>query len=653
MFIKTAAKIAWREVKASPSKFLFVILAVAVGVGALSGVKGFGYAFKGMLLRNAKQLIAGDLQAQVWNLPTPEQLSHVDAIGVHYGVVTRVTETVSMAASATQRTPQLVSVKAVDPKLYPFYGSFKTEPNRTLAEMLTPERVVVTPELLIRMRTGVGGMLRLGGKDFQIGGTLVSEPDRLASGFGPGMRILMSREALERTGLIQFGSRAAQRFLFKLKPDANLEALRSDLKATLPRVFISDYREGDPAVGKSIDNATTFLSLVSLIALVIGSLGVAMAMYAHLQQRMDTIAVMKAVGARAGQVIEIYMLQTLGLSLVGGLLGVTVGALVQRAFPVLMQRLFALLPNVGWDWSFSLQGMSLGVLATLLLTLPPLMAIRHVKPNLVFRRDVAEPDTGRKRWRRLWPSIAGVIAILIGFGLIAVWLSDSVRMGAYFIAGLAVSCVLLMAAAALLLIGMRWLVRTLRLPATFRHGFANLYRPGNQARSVLVALGVGVMFTLTTYLLQKTILREVTTEGPGRTGNLILLDVRNSSGVTGLVERQPGVQGKVDLVGYLVARMLKKNGVDTDKLPITTERKNQLQITRLTTAEGKPDTLDIKLGAWWKPGTDVPQLAVSEEVVRNYGVGLNDSTEFQAAGANVTGQSSGRVPEVCTRPGAI
>ena len=85
MFLRTASKIAWRELRAAPAKFLFVILAVAVGVAALSGVKGFGYAFKGMLLRNAKQLIAADVQAQTWNLPTPEQIEQVERIAKQYG----------------------------------------------------------------------------------------------------------------------------------------------------------------------------------------------------------------------------------------------------------------------------------------------------------------------------------------------------------------------------------------------------------------------------------------------------------------------------------------------------------------------------------------------------------------------------------------
>ncbi len=148
-----------------------------------------------------------------------------------------------------------------------------------------------------------------------------------------------------------------------------------------------------------------------MIALIVGSLGVAMAMYSHLQQRMDTIAVMKAVGARSNQILQIYLLQTLWLGVAGGLIGVVVGALVQKSFPFIIQRVFSLLPQVAWDWSFSLQGMSLGILATLLFTLPPLLSIRNVRPSLVFRRDMADAAIEtRKHWREKVPSFLGALA---------------------------------------------------------------------------------------------------------------------------------------------------------------------------------------------------------------------------------------------------
>jgi putative ABC transport system permease protein len=638
-FFRTASKIAWRELAATPSRFLFIIIAVAVGVGALSGVKGFGAAFGSMLLRNAKQLTASDLSAQIWGVPTEDQLQRLHRLARETGSeLTRVTETVSMAAPERGGVPQMVSVKSVDPTAYPFYGALTLDPAKPLGELLSPTSVLVNEELEIRLRVKPGDSIRLGGKAFLIAGTLVMEPDRLASGFGPGMRVLLDREALDRTGLIQPGSRAAQRFLFKLGPEASINLLKASLENILPHPRLTDYRDGDPAVEKGIERSTTFLSLLSLIALIVGSLGVGMAMHSHLQQKMDTIAIMKSVGARSRQIMMVYLIQTLWLGIAGGLIGVAVGAAVQRSFPVLMHRVLALLPEVAWDWSFSLQGFALGILATLLFTIPPLVGIRDIRPGLVFRREMA--DAKKLQWRQRIPGLISGLAILAGFAAIAVWLSSSWKMGAYFVGGLSVSLALLAVTAALLLRLMRRLVRRAgrKLPASFRHGFANLYRPGTHAASVLVALGVGVMFTLSTYLIENTVIRDVNREGPGRAGNVFLLDIRPAqrTQVIQFVGAQPGVHRPVTLVGYFVARVLSRNGIVTQNLPLSQRRKDRLQTTRISIATTLPGNFRITSGSFWKPDATEPQLAISEEESRDYGIQKGDRIQLQAAGRSIT-----------------
>ena len=634
MSFRTTSKIAWRELQASPGKFILVILAVAVGVAALTGVKGFGYAFKGMLIKDAKQLIAADLQAQTFVNPTPEQVRQVEQIASRYGAMTRVTETLTMAASANDRVPQMVSLKAVDPAVYPFYGTLTVNPPKPLCDLLPDDSsALVTPELLIRLKVSPGDSIRLGGKDFHITGTLITEPDRLASGLGPGMRVLVSRGGLARTGLIQFGSRAAQRFLFKLPPGVKLDSVIAELKSALPRVFISDYREGSPAVGKAIDNTTTFLSLISLIALIVGSLGVSMGMYSHLQQRMDTIAIMKAIGARSDQIIKIYLLQTLWLGFAGSLIGVGIGALVQKSFPLLIQRVFAFLPDVPWDWSFSLQGLSVGILAALLFTLPPLLSVRNVRANLVLRRDMADARQELRR-RRQAPFLVGTVMILVSFLIIAVWLSGAWRIGVYFMAGLVGGIIALWVASAFLLTVMKTLVHTVgtHLPSSFRHGFANLYRPGNQTTTVLVALGVGVMFTTTTYLLQNTVLQTVTREGPGREGNVFLLDIRDVAGVAKFIEAQPGVTGKLELAGYIMAKMLANNDIPVERLKAIRVNASELQMVRITTAQALPYGLKLRKGRWWPANETHPELAVSEQAQRDFHLKLGDRLRFEVAG---------------------
>src|SRR5262245_64737363 len=93
-------RIAIREARAARAKFLFVILAVAAGVGSLTGVRGFSAAFRYALLRDARTLMAADLTARQFALPTGEQMGAVQRLEARGVQATRVTETVTMISSA-------------------------------------------------------------------------------------------------------------------------------------------------------------------------------------------------------------------------------------------------------------------------------------------------------------------------------------------------------------------------------------------------------------------------------------------------------------------------------------------------------------------------------------------------------------------------
>src|SRR6202030_255669 len=104
--------------------------------------------------------------------------------------------------------------------------------------------------------------------------------------------------------------------------------VRRILKSAFPEASIADYHETHPIITRGLDRSTTFLSLIGLIALVIGAMGVASAMHGHLQQKLDSIAVMKCIGARSAQVVRIYTAQTLILGLAGGILAAVFGIAV-------------------------------------------------------------------------------------------------------------------------------------------------------------------------------------------------------------------------------------------------------------------------------------------------------------------------------------
>ncbi|MCI0432950.1 MAG: ABC transporter permease, partial [Gemmatimonadetes bacterium] len=283
------------------------MVAVAVGVGSLAGVRGFSRAFREMLLRDARVLMAADLSVRLFELPRPRQLDMLASLEKRGVRRTWITETVSMMGSAQVAEPVLVAVKAVEPGVYPFYGQVKLRPEASLRAALTERTIGVSEDLLLRLEVQVGDVVRLGGEEFRIVAVVTDEPDRMAGSLNVGPRVLMSRAGLDRTGLLQPGSRAAQRHLFRLpETGATVAEVREELRRIFGGALITDFRETHPLITRGLDRATTFLSLVSLIALIVGALGVATAMHSHLQQKLDSIAVMKSLGARSSQIMRIY-----------------------------------------------------------------------------------------------------------------------------------------------------------------------------------------------------------------------------------------------------------------------------------------------------------------------------------------------------------
>ena len=77
---RSAAKIAAREMHSSRGKFFFVILSVAIGVAALTGVRGFSASFRSSLLNRARSIMAADLSARMFQQPTSEEQKALDEI---------------------------------------------------------------------------------------------------------------------------------------------------------------------------------------------------------------------------------------------------------------------------------------------------------------------------------------------------------------------------------------------------------------------------------------------------------------------------------------------------------------------------------------------------------------------------------------------
>jgi putative ABC transport system permease protein len=655
----TAFRIATRELRSSPGKFAFVLVSVAIGVAALTGVRGFSASFRSMLLLRARSIMAADIASRMTEPPTPSEQASIDQIpGLD---ATPVTEMLSMASSTTSLDPLLVSLKAVDPAKYPFYGTVELIPAIPLRQALTDTSVAVGDDLLLRLHLRVGDSIKLADSTFRIAAVVTDEPDRLTGSFAAGPRVLLSEHALAQTGLLAPGSRAVRRLLFKLQPsasgapasDAHVADLRSHLEAILPQAQISDYREANPAITRALDGATGLLSLMSLVALVLGAVGVAMAMRAHLQQRLDTIAIMKSLGAGSSQIIRIYLLQTLLLGLGGALLGLVLGLCVQLTLPLFLIRLLHLTPGFHIDAHAALLGLAAGLLTTLLFTLPPLLDIRNVRPILILRRAVENENSrlftrAAQHLQSSGLQLAATALILIGLAALATTVADSRQVGGWFASGLLVALLVLLGAAALTLLLLKLFLKTTRrqLPSTLRHGLANLYRPGNPSAALLAALGLGVMQIAAVSMVQRSIVGEMQTTTAAKLPNLFLIDISTDevAGVRALLASQPSVQGTPEIAPVVGSRLVAVNSTPVAQLHLRRmppRALSSLQLTWPSTPDTPPPGDKVVSGRWWTAQESAasaahPLVAIERHTADRLNVHAGDRLTFAPQDQEIT-----------------
>jgi putative ABC transport system permease protein len=592
----------WRETRAAPGKFALLVLAIALGTGALTAVTGFNESVRYTLRREARSLMAADVAVRLPNRPTDADFETIQKLESEGVQTTRVTETVSMVVSEGH-TPVLVSIKGADFTRYPFYGRVELDPANA---RLDENSVAVSDELLQRLNITRSDTIRIGKREFRIAARILREPDRMTTGFSLGARVFLTREGLQDTGIVSDVSRVTERVLLKLPENRDIAALRANLETAFGRrARVTDYTETNPALTRALDRATRFLAMVSLIALIVGGLGVGATMQSHIRQKMTSIAFMKCVGGRSADILRIYFVQAIWLGLSGSVAGAIFGALAQSAFARLLATYFDVRVISVLPWMAMTKGVTSGILTTVLFALPALLAVRSVRPSFLLRREFSD-DSG-SGW-----DVASLIAsggTIAGLWAIAVWISASVTYATVFAGSLAVAIFIIGGVGALLLRALKLLSTksAIRNSPALRHGIANLYRPGAHAIAILASISIGVMFTLSVYSVQHSILDEIQSTAPPDAPNVFLINVTaaDHEGLDRLIESDPAITGRNPLTSSAAAQLVSVDGKALEGMPSTERSRRFLDSpVTLTVSRNVPPATKILNGTWWSEKKD-------------------------------------------------
>ncbi|MCH2205317.1 MAG: ABC transporter permease [Lentisphaerales bacterium] len=415
-FSKWCWQMAWRDSRAHRGRLFLFLSCICLGVAALVALRAFGSSVRDGIVEQSRSLLGGDVLVKSRQPIPKEVVKSVDELAVQ-GVQEWRFATMGKFPNSDNAS-RLIQLRGVE-KGFPLYGEIGTLPVEAPAKLRDGSKSALIDESLVfQFGIKVGDPVVLGEQTFTVAGYLKSLPGEsfIISELAP--RILIDFKDIESTGLIGFGSRVRYRHYFKLNEGFDKVALKyqmDDLQ-TEHGIRYETTEDRQEAIDKTLSNLFHFLNLVAFIALLLGGIGIGSAIRVHISSKLQNAAILRCVGASKSQSINIYVIQSLMMGLVGGIAGSTLGLILQEFIPALLNSFLPLQVETRFSWEALGLGIGAGVVITLLFSLTPLLKLNKMTAADSLRSSV-NIDHIKTPWE--WPIKLILASLVMGFSIMS------------------------------------------------------------------------------------------------------------------------------------------------------------------------------------------------------------------------------------------
>lgn len=627
---------AWRDSRTYRKRLMLYMAAIVLGVAALVSIRSFGSELNDAVNNQARTLLGADLMIQSRQPFTKHAKQLIDSVG---GEQSREVDFSSMALFPKTGHTRLVQVRALKGG-YPYYGHFQTTPAIPDSVWQQKKTALVEQSLLYQFDARPGDSVRIGNITFSIAAGLNEVPgeSNVISIVGP--RIFIPLHYLDQTGLMQFGSRASYRAYlhFKGNRDVNavIDSLKQDTASTNLRFETVSDRTAD--LGRSMDNLYHFLNLVGFVALLLGAIGVASSIHVYIRQKLETVAILRCLGASSWQAFTIYTIQALTAGLGGALIGILAGIGIQALLPGIMNAFLPVTLPFHIYWSAVFEAVSIALGFTILFALLPLISIRNVTPLAVLRQSV--DPVKLTAWKDPLKLLCYGLILGAVFAF-SVFQTARWRTGLGFTAGIIVVFLLLS------LVG--WIIIKLvkrfipsRGSFTLRQGLANLFRPHNQTLVLMITIGMATFLIATLYLVQGTLVKQIRLVGGKDRPNMVLFDIQKNQ-VAGLedtlrqynlpiLQNVPIVTARLTHIGN---RSISKIIHDSTARRAHWAMRHEFRITYRDSLVGTETLVKGHLQTRQDSSSGLPLVSLEQGIARDLRVGIGDTLVFNVQGVQI------------------
>ncbi|MBV9349029.1 MAG: ABC transporter permease [Pseudolabrys sp.] len=634
-------RFALREMRGGLRGFYIFIACIALGVTAIAGIGSLSSSLSEGLAREGRALLGGDIAfilSQREAKPAERQFLE------RHGQMSSVATMRAMVRTGDGRSA-LVEAKAIDTP-YPLYRSLVLDPVLSAPDAVAARDGVfgaaADPALLTRLDLKIGDRLMLGNAPLEIRAAIETEPDKLSIGIGFGPRLMISEAALRASGLLQPGSLVRWHYRLRLTGadagDAAARALATQANRELPEAGweIRTATNASPQLERNVERFTQFLTIVGLTALLVGGVGVGNAVKGHLDRKRDVIAIMKALGASGRRVFAIYLAQVGVLALIGGFIGIVLGAALPFAVTGLFGKILPLPVIPALHIADLLLALVYGVVTALVFTIWPLGRAHDVPVGALFRDNVA-PQPALPRWGYIIATIVSILALAM-----LAWLLAYDRRVALIFIGAAGAVFLLLRLVANVL-----MVAAARIPrprsTELRLAISNIHRPGALTPTIVLSLGLGLALLVTVIEIDGNLRKQFTAALPEKAPAFYFLDIPSDNAASfGSYVRGLAPEAKLEEVPMLRGRIVAAGGTPAESIKPKPDAAWALVGDRgITYAAEVPAGSRVVQGQWWDENYSGPPLVSFEQKIADgLGLKLGDEVTINVLGRNITARIS-------------
>jgi putative ABC transport system permease protein len=620
-------RLAWRETRKQRGKLFLYMSSIIIGVAALVSVQSVGKNLNTAISAKSKALLGADLRLQSRRSISPA----IDSLFNNKVIATASqTQFMSMVAKKETKATRFSSITGISNN-FPLHGELEVK-NKTLSPHFFLEKNAIIDESLgIQLDLQEGDSIKIGQLNFRVFAFLKRLPgESIAASFAP--RVIVPKQYLAKTGLIQQGSMINYTRLFNFSPSTDVDALIEPVRNTLrkEKYSVTTEKSQQARIQKAFTSLYKFLSLVGYISLILGGIGISSTIFVYLKGKIKNIAIMRSMGAKSRETLTIFAIQSSLLGLIGSCIGVLLGLVIQFALPAILKGFIDLEFTASLSPESIFSGFLIGLLTSIAFTLLPILSIRKISPIQAIRESAMALRVSKKTKLLFSLFIAAFITGITFFQLQHLLLSIG------FTLFIAFAFISLFSIATLLMFLVK---KTYRLiPHTItRHAFAGLFRPNNQTRTMLISIGLGICLIGMLYFTQDSLLQNVQVGGSGDKANMLMIDIQadqenkfhdfmNDYNIKRL-SVLPIVQMKLNAVNGISVDSLKKDTLNRRRRFRSSLRSSYANSLRSseTIVKGRFETRTRSL-------SDSIFISIEDQYAERLGVSIGDSILFDVQG---------------------